>query len=342
MKSRSISHAGIFVFILTILNLGGLEVNPVKAEDAAIERMSKSSQSKIGSTRESSIDIAQIQNLQVAGTWSGLLFQQAGGTEPVFLYSFELSQNGNEVTGTSRIQIPDSDYYGVMQLTGRIEGDQLIFQENSITEQNPEPGTYWCLKGGSLDIKIFDGGGHLRGAWSDPGCAPGFVSVELDPENPPCDDTELQVTYDQSSSNYHSYITANSVCALSEAGCNRDAVFSTMLSQTRFIAPTSETSRVENCKLTVLNIPGPFGEDHIRTTINLANYSIRNYTRANHALHPGRVTRTLVESDGRIYVLTYGEGIGSFPSLNSYLAPGTWNDVDRGLIEAVSEGSQLK
>jgi hypothetical protein len=111
-----------------------------------------------------------------------------------------------------------------------------------------------------------------------------------------------------------------------------------MVSEVQFIAPTSETTPVTNCKITILNIPGPFGEDPIITSVNQNQYSTTNYTRTDHALHPGRVTRTIIERNGKIIVVTFGEGTGILPNINERMASKLWTDVDNKLIEEVRQG----
>jgi hypothetical protein len=173
----------------------------------------------------------------------------------------------------------------------------------------------------------------------------------------PCGDTEIWVNYPtepeykQAYSNlfglvtgYHRYPSEgenieSEVCSISVPGCTRKSVFETMLSQTRFIAPTKKTTPVQNCKISNLDIPNiPAGDDPILTTIDPEGFSIRNYTRFDHALHPGVVIRTVIEKNGSIFVTTYGEGYGPFPYLNSLFAPGLWKkDVDAGLVEVMKE-----
>ena len=152
---------------------------------------------------------------------------------------------------------------------------------------------------------------------------------------PPCNDDEIQTTYDTTSYWYHSYTVRNTVCSLNNSGCNRANVFKTMLSQAQIIAPDAGSEPVTNCKISILNIPGPFGEDPIRTSVNQSGYSITNYTREDHALHPGRVTRSIVEENNSIIVITFGEGTGVFPGANESRAPGLWGEVDQKLIQEV-------
>ncbi|MUG91858.1 hypothetical protein F7734_04970 [Scytonema sp. UIC 10036] len=169
----------------------------------------------------------------------------------------------------------------------------------------------------------------------------------------PCGDREIQVNYPSEPeyiqayngrlSGYHRYPSEGKkiesrICSTSLPGCTRQSVFETMLSQVRFIAPTTATDPVENCKITNLNIPlVPAGDDPILTIIDNGTFSIKNYTRAAHALHSGVVTRTVLEISGFVYVNTFGEGYGLFPTANNLLATDLWQDVDAGLVKAMQE-----
>ncbi|NET29213.1 hypothetical protein [Okeania sp. SIO1I7] len=156
--------------------------------------------------------------------------------------------------------------------------------------------------------------------------------------NVPCGDDEIQVSYDEKSKKYHSYGVVNKVCSLNTQGCNIDFVFRVMVSNKQFVAPNHESQeKVEHCQTTDLDILGPWGIDTIRTTINQDEYSITNYTRKNHVLYPGQITRTIVEKNGKIYVLTLGEGTGRHPDLNEWLSGRVWGGVDKKLIKKVEE-----
>jgi hypothetical protein len=63
--------------------------------------------------------------------------------------------------------------------------------------------------------------------------------------------------------------------------------------------------------------------------------AVTNYTKPGHFLHPGKVVRTIIEDDTAVYVDTWGEGTGIFPTVNGVLAPGVWYEADRRLLTAV-------
>lgn len=114
----------------------------------------------------------------LAGTWQGALIQPGG---PYQLYDFKmsLSQKNYLVTGTSRIGVPSTSYYGEMQLSGSINGDTLAFKETSILSQHRPPFVYWCIKTGKLGYSAV--GDSLVGPWSGVAtggtCVPGTIKL---------------------------------------------------------------------------------------------------------------------------------------------------------------------
>ncbi len=114
------------------------------------------------------------QGLNFSGQWQGKMIQQNGprGEDGYTMY-FNLHQKDSNVTGTSRIEIPDSPYFAEMKIRGTINNDTLFFKELNITNQNARSGYFWCIKKGSLIInpatKI------LEGKWSSSNCLPGII-----------------------------------------------------------------------------------------------------------------------------------------------------------------------
>ena len=95
------------------------------------------------------------------------------------------------------------------------------------------------------------------------------VNEMLSKGNFPCGDDEIQVFDNKKSEKYHFYEVENEVCSLNTEGCNIDFVFQVMVSNKQFIAPGHQSQeKVQHCQKTDLDLPGPWGIDPIRTTIN--------------------------------------------------------------------------
>ena len=142
----------------------------------------------------------------------------------------------------------------------------------------------------------------------------------------PCTEPQIITSYDSNNPNYHYYDHSNIICNNTQGGCNRENVFNTMISQMRFIAPTTSSVPVRHCRETTLPIKNP-----IKTTINDKSYSIINYTLPGHMLYPGKVVRRVEETSNAIVVRTIGTGMGGYKEFNLKAAPQIWGSADRQL-----------
>ena len=99
----------------------------------------------------------------ISGQWSGTATQGYGGSANLYSFDLNLSQSGNNVSGTERVG--DRQYYAIIDLTGIVDQSKNIFnfQENSITDQNPPPGYSWLIKSGSLQISA--DASSMNGPW---------------------------------------------------------------------------------------------------------------------------------------------------------------------------------
>jgi hypothetical protein len=106
-----------------------------------------------------------------------------------------------------------------------------------------------------------------------------------------------------------------------------------MLEESRFIAPSDDRNPVYDCKITevkINSITDIFFTSSVKSTIDRRARRVTNFTlKGRHLLHPGRVTRTVVETAGRVYVITEGVGTGFWPRGNELFAPPAWKEVDR-------------
>lgn len=162
-----------------------------------------------------------------------------------------------------------------------------------------------------------------------------------------CNNGTTQDVYDESDPDYHFYPTEGNdlttiICDPElDANCTVNRVFSAMLTQSAFAAPTNDTLPVTNCKVTWVNLVT--GTNPTLFQINNPARSITNYTMANypdeygfartHLLHPSKVVRSVREVDGKIVISTEGEGTGKMGGLseNPYSSKLVWGAVDEKL-----------
>jgi len=157
-------------------------------------------------------------------------------------------------------------------------------------------------------------------------------------------------TYDSADENYHIYPRegselSNIICDTDlDPNCTLAAVFNAMLTDSKFLAPTSYSKPVEDCTVTWVDGYLP-GENPVISKINRSSYSVTNFTLKEekgwpegpevaytHFLHPGKVTRTIEQVGSKIMVKTVGEGTGrNIFNLNVNLAKLVWDEVDEDL-----------
>lgn len=116
---------------------------------------------------------------QVAGEWTGTLVQSEGPGIGQYVFSLNLTQANTTIGGTSRIEIGNSEFFGVMSLEGAISGTTLTLQETEITSQNVSPTTPWCIKRAVLEIQSANNvASRLSGSW-DTADSCGSGTIEL-------------------------------------------------------------------------------------------------------------------------------------------------------------------
>lgn len=120
-----------------------------------------------------------IEDQNINGIWVGTISQSIDGSTILYNYRMLFSQNGQNVQGATRIEITGSpQYYGVIQLRGKISGNVLRFEDVGVVETNP-PGFVWCIKTGSLQYTFSGGVESLKGTWQGRGgCPPGEIYLE--------------------------------------------------------------------------------------------------------------------------------------------------------------------
>lgn len=92
-----------------------------------------------------------------------------------------------------------------------------------------------------------------------------------------------------------------------------------------------------------VNLPGPWGEDHITSVaiydLEGQQIGVRNTTEMNHKLHPGVAERKVVELDGFYHILTEGGGSGVMGGPNIWLDELLWQFIDDPVIDYLKKSS---
>lgn len=153
-----------------------------------------------------------------------------------------------------------------------------------------------------------------------------------------CGDQAIVDTFDDKHPDYHKYDTPRLMLCeqATNPRCTQAFVYNVMLSNASFLAPTDNTEEVFDCQQTEVAYNGLGGP--IRTKLDRKNFTATNYTLPGHSFHPGKVTRSIFESGGKIYVKTTGEGTGPLSTLNDnrYAMATLWSTVDGKLKAEVA------
>jgi hypothetical protein len=90
-----------------------------------------------------------------------------------------------------------------------------------------------------------------------------------------------------------------------------------------------------------VDIPGPFGEDHIKTTAvydkDGNQIGVRNETLIDHALYPGMVERTIIRTGNDFRIRTEGGGYGYMGGPNIWLPDVVWQPVDSAVAKELKK-----
>ncbi len=108
----------------------------------------------------------------LAGSWEGTLSQD--GQEAGFYYQVDLEQEGGLLSGASFSRVPDTENYARFEITGVVDGEEVVLQE--IRQLEPEK-PKWCLKYITLKLSREGDNWLLSGRWTAEGCTPGDLTL---------------------------------------------------------------------------------------------------------------------------------------------------------------------
>lgn len=276
---------------------------------------------------------AWAETASVAGLWKGTISHGTDSFSPTWDFTVSFEQTGSRLSGNALLEARGQ--FARFALEGNNRGKSIHTTEGSILEENSsEISGDWCMNR-KMDLALIDPN-KIEGTWTShsPGCTTGRVILSR--ERLPCNDPRIVKEFDANSPRYHSYGKSGEIetiaCATITNRCNARLVFGAMLEEARFIAPTDDKAPVTDCKITRVTI-GLSKDNEIRTVIDRKSLAVNNYTiEGRHTLHPGEVTRSVVERGGKIYIRTEGEGLGPYGWLNKFLSRTVWKGVDEKLL----------
>jgi hypothetical protein len=111
---------------------------------------------------------------RLTGTFRGVM-RQPDGPYTAYTTTMYLAQDGARVTGVTRLQTLDGDYWGDLRLEGELVGNVLLFRDAEVLDEHVPFFGSWCAKGGYLIVDPRHG--LLAGPWTAPFCAPGTFEL---------------------------------------------------------------------------------------------------------------------------------------------------------------------
>ncbi|HSO40977.1 MAG TPA: hypothetical protein VLT33_50970 [Labilithrix sp.] len=118
---------------------------------------------------------------RLTGTFRGVMRQPAG---PFTAYNttLYLAQDGARITGVTRLETLDHEYWGDLRLEGRLVGNVVFFRDAAVLDEHVPLLGAWCAKGGYLIVDPRRG--LVVGPWTAPFCAPGTLELQRVEDHP--------------------------------------------------------------------------------------------------------------------------------------------------------------
>ena len=141
----------------------------------------------------------------------------------------------------------------------------------------------------------------------------------------------------------HIYTRTTDICEIGQGPCSVEYVFLHLVlgygapnqQGAAYTGKEVEVIGFEDFGLLVEGLNGvPLGT--VRQEVNWENFTVTNHTvEGKHMLHPGYVTRMVVQEGNTIRVVTIGEGIGPYGTFNEILGPVEFTRLDLKLRAAI-------
>ena len=122
----------------------------------------------------------------ITGYWSGELTQVDGGFIPTYIFSMNITVDGDKVTGQAIVSTRDT-LTATMDFTGTIhKGGYLNIKETNLVEGSKMTTYEWCLKQYSLYFRTKEDDHYLVGFWTGVSktstCVPGKIKLKRRPD----------------------------------------------------------------------------------------------------------------------------------------------------------------
>ena len=104
----------------------------------------------------------------ITGVWQGIFSQPGNKEVDNFAYWVDLNMKNGQIQGNSRVEIANTQNYGLFQVSGGVSDVSLTIKEERVIRQYNPSGFDWCLKYAKLRYYAEDE--SLRGKWYADNC----------------------------------------------------------------------------------------------------------------------------------------------------------------------------
>ena len=102
------------------------------------------------------------------GVWQGLLIRDGQKQEQATLFYTSFTLNSGTLTGKTRDETYNTDFYAVKQIKGSQKNNELTFNQTVIEKKKNAPNTTWCKIESTLTYN--DSTGYLEGRFKSTDC----------------------------------------------------------------------------------------------------------------------------------------------------------------------------
>lgn len=111
---------------------------------------------------------ANIPRELIGGTWQGIFTQPGNENFDSFAYWMNLELSGDRIKGHSRIEIPNSEAFGIMSINGNLSKTAISISEQGLIRESNSSALDWCLK--FTKLRYDPSSRSLRGNWYADNC----------------------------------------------------------------------------------------------------------------------------------------------------------------------------
>lgn len=102
------------------------------------------------------------------GVWQGIIIRDGYKNEQSILFYTNFQINDGKVSGKTRDELYNTDYFAVKQIKGTTKGSEITFSQFVIEKKKNSPKSNWCNIDATL--KYNDSTGYLEGRYKSSNC----------------------------------------------------------------------------------------------------------------------------------------------------------------------------